>query len=304
MKDRSRISDRVRETIKANLGVNLPDLPGDPKQSSIDRFFWSKGAWFIGNPGGSWKLALAIVGGSQLLATLVFLILAVTVPGFPKVLPIIFGSVGVTSIGLIYLIGKRNKQIVRPEVRISGSGRKLLYKIGQHIGWNDQSALQAHNSNPWGSWWQSIVGIKTARNVLNPNSAKLLEEGCAEYNRITGLLKLSKDSKGRSATLAPQIQAASDEAMISLINQVALLEETPESQTAIISQCRSHVSKLEELAERFEEILSGPITLADRLSSTTVMDNVLDQMRLEAQAHEELRMEDFESENREQRNEN
>ena len=78
--------------------------------------------------------------------------------------------------------------------------------------------------------------------------------------------------------------------MISLINQVAMLEETPETQTAIIAQCRSHVSKLEELAERFEEILSGPVTLADRLSSTTVMDNVLDQMRLEAQAHEELRM--------------
>lgn len=299
-----RIHNKLREKLKENLGVNLPELKDGLQQSSIDRFFWSKGGRFIGNPGGSWQLALAIIGGSQLLATLVFLILAVLIPGFPKVLPIIFGSVGIVTFGLTYLIGKRTKKIVQPEVRISGSGRKLLYKIGQHIGWHDQNAWQAQNANPWGTWWQSIVGIKTASNVLTPKSAELLEEGCSEYNKIAGLLKLSKDSKGRSANLAPQIQAASDEAMISLINQVALLEETPESQTAIISQCRSHVSKLEELAERFEEILSGPVTLADRLSSTTVMDNVLDQMRLEAQAHEELRMDNFESQIRGQRNEN
>ncbi len=288
----SRIHDRVRESLKANLGVNLPEMKDNLGHSSIDRFFWSKGAWLIGNPGGNWKLALAIIGGSQLLATLVFLILAVTVPGFPKVLPIIFGTVGIASFGLTYIFGKRSKQIVRPEVRISRSGRKLLYKIGQHIGWHDQSAWQTQNANPWGVWWQSVVGIKTASNVLNANSAELLEEGCADYNRIAGLLKLSKDSKGRSTNLAPQIQAAADEAMISLINQVALLEENPETQNAIFSQCQSQNQKLKELADRYEEMLSGPITLEDRLSSTTVMDSVLDQMRMEAQAHEELRIMD------------
>lgn len=119
-----------------------------------------------------------------------------------------------------------------------------------------------------------------------------MEEGCNEYNRIAGLLKLAKDSKGRSTNMAPQIQAASDEAMVSLINQVALLEENPETQNAILSQCQSQNQKLKELANRYEEILSGPITLEDRLSSTTVMDSVLDQMRLEAQAHEELRIMD------------
>ena len=292
MRKESKIHERVRETLKANLGVNLPELKDNVGHSSIDRFFWSKGTWFIGNPGGSWKLALAIIGGSQLLATLVFLILLATVPGFPKILPIIFGSVGIASFAMIYFIGKRSKQIVRPEVRISGSGRKLLYKIGQHIGWHDQSAWQTQNANPWGNWWQSIVGIKTASNILNAKSAELLEEGCAEYNRITGLLKLSKDSKPRSSTLAPQIQAASDEAMISLINQIALLEENPETHNAILTQCISQNQKLKELADRYEEMLNGPITLEDRLSSTTVMDSVLDQMRMEAQAHEELRIMD------------
>ncbi len=99
----SRIHDRVRESLKANLGVNLPEMQDNLGHSSIDRFFWSKGAWLIGNPGGNWKLALAIIGGSQLLATLVFLILAVTVPGFPKVLPIIFGTVGIASFGLTFI---------------------------------------------------------------------------------------------------------------------------------------------------------------------------------------------------------
>lgn len=277
-----------------NIFVNGPgngEAAKSQAPSSIDRFFWSKGSRFIGYSGG-WPLALAIIGGSQALATLVFLILAMAIPGFPKILPIIFGTVAVVTFGATYWVAKRNKKLLQPEVRISGSARKLLYKIGQHIGWHDQDAYRVNSYNAWTAWWQTIVGVKTASNVLTPKSAELLEAGCSEYNRITGLLKLAKDSKGRSSNLSPQIQAASDEAMISLINQVALLEETPETAAAIISQCQSQIAKLGELSARFEEILSGPTTIADRLSSSTVMDNVLDQLRLEAQAHEELRVMD------------
>ena len=60
-------------------------------------------------------------------------------------------------------------------------------------------------------------------------------------------------------------------------------------ENVIVSQCSGQIEKLKELADRYEEIVSGPTTLADRLSSTTVMDSVLDQLRMEAQAHEELR---------------
>jgi phosphate/sulfate permease len=276
------------------LNLNLNGNEEPKKASSIDRFFWTKGSKFYGYSGNPWQLTGGILGSTYAVVAVVFLILFNKVANFPVILPIIFGVLAAISLLMMRFFAKRSKKDIQPEVRISSNAKKLLYKIGHHIGWYDPDAWhgQYQANGAWNSWWKSVFGVKTASNVLNPQSAELLETGCSEYNRITGLLKLAKDSKGRPSNLVPQIQAASDEAMISLLNQVALLEDNPETHSAILSHCNSQIAKLKELAERYEEMLSGPMTIADRLSSTTVMDNVLDQLRLEAQAHEELRIMD------------
>ena len=280
----------MRRIPKINFSIGDDSAPYTP--SSIDRFFWSKGVRIFGYSTHQWQLAGTIVSVSHSIAAGVFIILSLTIKGFPNVLPLIFGIAAIASLGGTFWNYRRIKRNTPSEIRISSSGRKLLYKIGQHIGWHDHDSPHNARGNPWATWWQHLVGVKTAADILTPKGAELLEAGCTAYNRLTGLLKLAKDSKGRSSTLTPQIQAASDEAMVSLVNQIALMEETPESQTAVVSQCQLQIDKLHELGERFEEILSGPITLVDRLSSTTVMDNVLDQLRMEAQAHEELRIMD------------
>ena len=246
----------------------------------------------VGYAGPSMLTAGSILSISQSLAAITFIILKVLIHGFPLALPVIFSGVAVGCVTTTAIGYLRNRKSNTSEVRISAGGRKLLMKIGQHIGWYDHDATYHNRGNQWATWWQQVVGIKTASNVMTLAGAHIMEAGCVEYNRVFGLLKLAKESKGRSSTLTPQIQAASDEVMITLINQVALLEQTPETQAAIVSQCQSQIDKLHELADRFEEILSGPVTLVDRLSSTTVMDNVLDQLRMEAQAHEELRIMD------------
>ena len=277
------------------ININLPGAPEmTPKEhSSIDRFFWQKGVKLLGYAGPSMMTAGSILSISQSIAALTFIILKVLIHGFPTSLPVIFSISAVICVGATTFGYLRNRKNNTSEVRISAGGKRLLMKIGHHIGWHDHDATYHNRGNQWATWWQQVMGIKTASNVLTPASAELMEAGCIEYNRIFGLLKLAKESSsGRSSTMTPQIQAASDEAMITLINQVALLEQTPESQGAIVSQCQSQTDKLRELANRFEEMLSGPVTLADRLSSTTVMDNVLDQLRMEAQAHEELRIMD------------
>lgn len=274
------------------LNLNLNGNEEPKKISSIDRFFWSRGNKFYGYAGNPWQLAGGVVGSTYAIAAVILLALSKKVVGFPVAIPIVFAAFAIVTLFLMRFFAKRGKNRVQHEVRISSSAKKLLYKIGHHIGWYDHQSIGHDPNNIWNSWWTSIVGVKTASNVLNPQSAELLETGCSEYNRITGLLKLAKDSKGRPSNLVPQIQAASDEAMISLLNQVALLEDNPETHGAILSHCHSQISKLKELADRYEEMLSGPTTIADRLSSTTVMDNVLDQLRLEAQAHEELRVMD------------
>ena len=280
----------MRRVPKINFTIGDETVPYTP--SSIDRFFWAKGVKLFGYTNQQWQLAGIINSVAHSLAAVTCIILSIFVKGFPIVLPLIFSIAAVTSLVATSWNYRRIKKGTISEIRLSTSGRKLLYRLGQHIGWHDHDAPHNNRGNPWATWWQQIVGIKTAADILTPKGSELLEAGCSEYNRLTGLLKLAKDSKGRSSTLIPQIQVASDEAMVSLISQVALMEETPESQTAVISQCQMQIEKLHELGERFEEILSGPITLVDRLSSTTVMDNLLDQLRMEAQAHEELRIMD------------
>lgn len=270
--------------------INIPgDENAPPSPSAIDRFFWSRGPKLYGYAGQTWQLAGIILSVAHSIAALLFIILDVTIKGFPSLLPIIFTIAAVISLAGLSWTVIRNRKNAQSEVKVSTNGRKLLYKIGQHIGWNDQYAPHNNRGNPLTGLWQQLFGVKTASNVLTAKSAELLEAGSSEYNRISGLLKLANESNGRSSTLTPQIQAASDEAIVSLINQIALLEDNPETQNAIISQCEIQISKLKELADKFEEVMSGPVTLVERLSSTTVMDNVLDQLTLEAQAHEELR---------------
>ena len=271
------------------ISVNIGGSEPLPEPSSIDRYFWSKGVKLFGYTSQQWQLAGIINSVAHSLAAATFIFLSILVKGIPVVLPLIFSVAAVVSLSATFWNSRRIKKSTQSELRLSASGRRLLLRIGQHIGWHDHDAPHNQRGNQWATWWTNLVGVKTASDVLTPNGAELLEAGCAEYNRISGLIKLAKDSKGRSTTLLPQIQAAGDEAMVSLINQVALLEETPESQVAIDAQSRIQINKLHELADRYEEMLSGPVTLADRLSSSTVMDNLLDQMRHESQAHEELR---------------
>ncbi len=276
----------------ANLNINLGGNEDIPQPSSIDRFFWAKGVRLFGYSNHQWHLAGIINSIAHSIAAVIFIALSLLSKGFPVVLPIIFSTAAVVSLVGTFWNYRRMRKGVQSEVRLSGSGRKLLFKIGQHIGWHDHDSINNMRGNQWGMWWARVVGVKTASQVLTPVGAQLLEAGCIEHNRISGLLKLAKGSTGRSTTLLPQIQAASDEAIVTLINQIALHEEAPETQSVIESQSQIQIEKLHELADRYEEVISGPVTLADRLSSTTVMDNVLDQLRLEAQAHEELRIMD------------
>jgi len=264
----------------------------DKGPSSIDRFFWAKSTRFYSGAPNSAGLAAWILSGSFGIAAIVFMILSLTVKGFPIALLSVFAPIGIVSLVTAIVLEKKNRKPIQSEVKISSSGRRLLYRIGTHIGWYDPDQWRNNHPNSWNTWWQAIVGRKTASQVLKSNSSQILEVACNEYNRLTGLLKLVKESQGRSSNMAPQIQAASDEAMISLINQIGLMEDNPETEAAIVNHCHAQIAKLKELADRFEEMLSGPTTIADRLSSTTVMDSVLDQMRLEAQAHEELRVMD------------
>ena len=273
-----------------NFNINLGQTePKAKTPSSIDRFFWTKSTKFFAGSINNFGMGAWIMTTCFGIAAVLFLTMGLLIKGFPMAFTYIFSPFALASLGLAIALEMRGKKPIQSEVKISANGRRLLHKIGNHIGWYDHDHMRGYQKNAFNDWWKNMFGIKTASDVLKPKSAELLDIGCSHYNRLTGLLKLGKDGQGRSSNMAPQIQAAGDEAMMSLLNQIGLFEDNPEMENVIVSQCSGQIEKLKELADRYEEIVSGPTTLADRLSSTTVMDSVLDQLRMEAQAHEELR---------------
>jgi hypothetical protein len=171
----------------ANLNINLGGNEDIPQPSSIDRFFWAKGVRLFGYSNHQWHLAGIINSVAHSIAAVIFIALTLFSKGFPVVLPIIFSTAAVVSLVGTFWNYRRMKKGVQSEVRLSGSGRKLLLKIGQHIGWHDHDSINNMRGNQWGMWWSRLMGVKTASQVLTPVSAQLLEAGCAEYNRISGL---------------------------------------------------------------------------------------------------------------------
>lgn len=273
--------------------MDMPDIPPqtDREPSSIDRFVWAHYNKFIGYAGSPVVLAGGITTGILAVQTLIFSLIA-TFGRMPAVVPVILAAVTAAVAGATFTKRASMKDTISPEVRMSPAGKKLIYRIANHIGWHSP---EAYGSSPYRNfWWQSLFGRKTARNLLSTTSADLFERAAYDYNRIAGMLKLTKEAGGKANHLAPQIQAASNEAMISLINQIALLESNPETKGPIEVQCREQIRKLNELAALFESRLEEPTSIMDRLSSTNLMDNVLDQLRYEKEAQQELHIMDRE----------
>jgi hypothetical protein len=103
-----------------------------------------------------------------------------------------------------------------------------------------------------------------------------------------GMLNLEKEAGVHQRAIAPKIEAASDEAIISLINQVALLDKNPESKSAIEGSALQQISSLAELADRYEQLIYEPKTVVSRFQSSTMMENVLSELRSESRAWNEL----------------
>lgn len=265
--------------------------PSNVKEpSSIDRYFWTKGSKLLGFGGMGLATGMLIAGSVQAALVIAFGITKYFYPPFPAIWPL-FLLLGTIFLTVAFVSYKKGKETIKTDVKVSPQARKMLYKIGQHIGWYEPDVVYGTTTYR-NNWWIQIFGMKTAAGVLAPAAGTILEEGCFVYNRIEGLIKVDKESGERARAISPQIRAATDEAMVNLLNQIALLDQNPESQSIIESRAIEQIRKMTELANRFEDLLRKPETITDRLSNVTVMDSVLEQLRGESQAWKELSQED------------
>jgi len=197
------------------------------------------------------------------------------------------------GIGAVYARA-RARQIPRSEVKLTSEATQLLYRILGHIGWHYDQNRYSASANQWNHWMSnvglsSILGRKTSSQILRPETFEILDRAAANFNRAHGVFKANKRSDNASLSrMIPAAQAAADEAMISIFNQIAILERTPESSIALQKQIDRDLSNLKELSDRVEHLAGGPQSLTEQYTSTTAMQSVLEQLRYDAAAREEL----------------
>ena len=281
-----------------NIIVNPPGQPGLPvtepqDASSLDRFIWEKGMKILsyGSKGAVFGLtASAIINGS---IGLVFTIISATAAGRSHL--IIAGGILLSTaliMGLIAFFQYRRSKQSGSEVQLNTEASSLISQLATHIGWYNPASMgnrsyQYQNQmKPWKNWWG---GVKTSSQILSAEVFEMLERAAFQYNRLSGLLVLAKSASGRSSRMEPNIRNASDQTMFGILNQVALVDKRPESASAIRSQVDHQIKQLEELGDRLELLLSEPTNNFDAISSTSAMDSVLEDLRMEQLAREEIR---------------
>lgn len=194
---------------------------------------------------------------------------------------------GLTSIvlGAVAVTWKRRLgREVKPQVKLRPEGQQLMMRLLQHIGWWGPSQTQGLSGFGWKR------DQRTCSQVIHPVAFELLEAATHQYNRLSGLLRIEGSSLGSPAIekLAPSIQTAMTDAIVSVFNQVGILQKVPESSAAIRTNVEAEIETLRELADRVEGLRNSTPTLTDQLSGSSSIRSVLEQVKMEEVARGEL----------------
>lgn len=255
-----------------------------PRPSALDLFIWQRGSKIHGGGIRGMKLGFGIAGSVNLGFGVLFLALTAKQPGF--IVPA--GIMGAIGFGFLiatgFLFAKyRGKDT---EVRLTKEGSQLLFRLLNHVGYMNP---HQYSGTRYGSPWHRIWGIKTASNILSTQGFEILESAAAQYVRINAQVELDSNSLKRLSRTSGAIRLAAEEAMITLINQVALLEQHPESLGSIAELAKKEIAKMVELGDRIEQSISGEDSLLGMHRGGSAIDGVLENLRMEQEALDEIR---------------
>lgn len=254
------------------------------RPSALDLFLWQRGGKIHGGGIRGMKFGFGIAGGVNLGFGLIFLALTTRQPGL--IVPAsIMGFIGLGFlIATGFLFAKyRNRD---NEVRLTKEGSQLLYRLVNHVGYMNP---HQYSGTRYGSPWHRLWGIKTAANMLSEQGFDILESAAAQYVRINAQVELDASGLKRLSRTSGAIRLAAEETMITLINQVALLEQHPESLGAIADIAKKEIAKMVELGDRIEQSITGEDSLLGMHRGGSAIDGVLENLRMEQDALDEIR---------------
>lgn len=130
---------------------------------------------------------------------------------------------------------------------------------------------------------------------LAPNELEPLERAAAEYNRVAGGVAMGNSGSALLAKMGPRVVKAADEVMADVLHQTAMLAKYPEGINAARARLEAQIHALKELADRVEAMAAEQPNLTDKVAYRSSIDDVLDELRLEQLARNELKPEEKEN---------
>lgn len=129
---------------------------------------------------------------------------------------------------------------------------------------------------------------RESREYFHPELAALLERATHQYNRLYGMLDgAGAGPTGALTRMRATLYQAADEAIVEVLRTAASFDKYPESSASLTSPMESKIAQLKEAADRVEA-LTRQSELATQVAPSGPMDRVLEELRLEQIAHEEL----------------
>lgn len=279
----------------------------DAPETSLDRFLKSRGAQLLGYS--SMKagvLIQSVIGGGMLALGLGFLA-APLMGADPSVQWASMGPIMAGAVNLVIgqVLRRKLVQGVPAPIALTPEAKALLQALYRDsVGsatdwiWNGNSMIHVSEG-------QSRIGRRARRRQrlasalsgdnpdavpadVAPHVEELLDRAAFEFNRIAGCLATGQPSNATIAKLAPQVSAATDEAMADALHHAALLTKYPESGEASRTRLETHIAAMGEVADRIEEIVAKVPALSESIGRRSRIDDVIEELRLDQMARKEL----------------
>jgi hypothetical protein len=265
------------------------------EQTSLDRYLLNNGSRLLGEQPGPAGVKLQVIFGAILTVLSLILMPLGFIYGWQVFVallgPLLGGAINL-AVGLT-LYGRIRRAPVGNKVQLSPEARSLLASTlnkmgGRMLAWARQNGDLSTDGGIEDSGmpiWNPPA-LKSSKEVLNERCFGLLNEAAHECNRIQACLTGSQDTAILRRAMI--IATASDEGMAQVLQQAALLERFPESGSATEFSARRQIESLREIADRLEAMHTREPLLTDRMDASNTVDHVLDELRLESLARQEL----------------
>ena len=219
----------------------------------------------------------------------------------PSLRGLLYGSMGPLMAGLINVfagvtVRRRLDRTPLPKAELSPEARTLLTTLLRNFTVRQYSgSWMMGGMGSWSGSHHGMVGTDSwngnAAKPLPERAMKQLESAAAAYNRISALAEVSSTGNSSLAKMVPRIVQAADDAMAEVLHYVAVSAKYPEAEGPTQQRINTVVARMEELASRSDTIFGQEPTVVSHRPATSSLDEVLEELRFEGLARQELEQE-------------